>query len=123
MRQELIDASEYSENPEAFIAGAQWMERYLNPPSTDVHLSTDDYTVSFEGKKFLLPKKEFLLAKYLQKNMGRAVPREELLNKIWVGVCVEDRTIDVHIRKLRSKINIAPIRTVKGVGYIWDKKI
>ncbi len=39
MRQELIDASEFSENPEAFIAGAKWMERYLNPPSTGMHIS------------------------------------------------------------------------------------
>jgi DNA-binding response OmpR family regulator len=61
------------------------------------------------------------LAKYLQKNRGRVVSREEVLNKIWFGTCVEDRTVDVHIRHIRSKISIAPIRTIKGVGYIWDK--
>jgi DNA-binding response OmpR family regulator len=121
MRQELIDASEFSENPEAFIAGAQWMERYLNPPSTGIHLSSDDYTAYFNGKKSHLPKKEFLVAKYLQKHAGRVVSREELLNRIWLGVCVEDRTVDVHVRHIRSKISIAPIRTIKGVGYIWDK--
>jgi len=121
MRQELIDASEFSENPDAFIAGAQWMERYLNPPSTDVHLSSDNYSASFEGKRIYLPKKEFLVAKYLQKHAGRVVSREELLNRIWLGVCVEDRTVDVHIRKVRSKITIAPIKTIKGIGYIWDK--
>jgi DNA-binding response OmpR family regulator len=119
MRQELLDASQFSENPDAFIAGAQWMERYLNPPSTNIHLLSDDYTASFEGKKIYLPKKEFLVAKYLQKNAGRVVSREELLNKIWFGTCVEDRTVDVHVRHIRSKISIAPIKTIKGVGYIW----
>lgn len=120
MRQDLLDASEYSENPEAFIAGAQWMERYLNPLPEDIHLSSDDYSVSFQAKRIYLPKKEFLVAKYLQKNAGRVVSREELLNKIWIGVCVEDRTVDVHVRHIRSKISIAPIKTIKGVGYIWD---
>jgi len=72
-------------------------------------------------KELHLPKKEFLLAKYLQKNAGRVISREELLNKIWFGTCVEDRTVDVHVRHIRSKINIAPIRTIKAVGYIWDK--
>jgi DNA-binding response OmpR family regulator len=121
MRKELLDASEYSENPEAFIAGAQWMERYLFPENEDILLSSDDYSVTFNNKKLQLPKKEFLLAKYLQKNRGRVVSREEVLNKIWFGTCVEDRTVDVHIRHIRSKISIAPIRTIKGVGYIWDK--
>ena len=119
MRQELIDASQFSENPEAFIAGAQWMENYLNP-STNIHLNTDDYTVSFNGNKLRLVKKEFLVAKYLQKHSGRVVSREELLERVWPEVCVTDRTIDVHIKKIRSKISIAPIRTIKGVGYIWD---
>ncbi len=42
MRKELLDASEYSENPEAFIAGAQWMERYLFPENEDILLSSDE---------------------------------------------------------------------------------
>lgn len=121
MRQELLDASEYSENPEAFIAGAQWMERHLYPENEDILLCSDDYTVTFNNKKFQLPKKEFLVAKYLQKHSGRVVSREELLNNIWLDVCVEDRTVDVHVRHIRSKISIAPIRTIKGVGYIWNK--
>ena len=121
MRQELLDASEYSENPEAFIAGAQWMEKHLFPENEDILLSSDDYSVTFNNKKLQLPKKEFLLAKYLQKNRGRVVSREELLNHIWFGTCVEDRTVDVHIRHIRSKISIAPIKTIKGVGYIWNK--
>lgn len=121
MRQELLDASEYSENPEAFIAGAQWMEKYLYPENEDILLCSDDYSVTFNNKKLQLPKKEFLLAKYLQKNKGRVVSREELLGKIWFGTCVEERTVDVHVRHIRSKISIAPIRTIKGVGYIWNK--
>ena len=121
MRQELIDASQHSENPEAFIAGAEWMERFLNPLPTDIHLSSDDYSISFEDKKLYLPKKEFQLAAYLYKNSGRVIDREELLIKVWDNEFIGDRTVDVHIRKLRSKISIAPIRTIKSVGYIWDK--
>ena len=70
MRQELIDVSQYSENPEAFIAGAQWMERFLNPLPEDIHLSADDYSVSFQGNKVFLVNKEFKLAKYLYNNMA-----------------------------------------------------
>jgi len=121
MRQELLDASQNCENPEAFIAGAQWMERFLHPLPEDIHLSSDDYSASFQGNKVFLVNKEFKLAKYLYNNMGRIIPREEILDKVWPNVCVLDRTIDVHIKRIRSKISIAPIRTVKSVGYIWDK--
>ena len=121
MRQDLIDASEYSENPEAFIAGAKWMENYLNPPPTNITINNNDFTVSFEGKKLLLPKMEFELLRYLYTHSGRIVTRDELLNAVWENEFIGDRTVDVHIRKLRSKISIAPIRTMKGIGYIWDK--
>lgn len=122
MRQELLDASEYSENPEAFIAGAQWMERYLHPlPDEDIYLSSDDYSASFQNKKIFLPKKEFELSRYLKKNYGRVISRDELLEKVWFNEYIGERTVDVHIRKIKSKIEIAPIRTIKGVGYIWQK--
>ena len=104
-----------------FIAGAKWMEAYLNPPPADITINSSDYTVSFENKKILLPKKEFELLRYLYTHSGRIVTREELLIKVWDNEFIGDRTVDVHIRKLRSKISIAPIRTIKSVGYIWDK--
>jgi DNA-binding response OmpR family regulator len=122
MRQELIDASQNCENPEAFIAGAEWMERFLNPlPDEDIYLSSDDYSVSFQDKKIFLPKKEFELSRYLKKNYGRVISRDELLEKVWFNEYIGERTVDVHIRKIKSKISIVPIRTIKGVGYIWQK--
>ena len=104
-----------------FIAGAKWMENYLNPPPTNITINNNDFTVSFEGKKLLLPKMEFELLRYLYTHSGRIVTRDELLNAVWENEFIGDRTVDVHIRKLRSKISIAPIRTMKGIGYIWDK--
>ena len=104
-----------------FIAGAKWMEAYLNPPPTNITINNNDFTVSFEGKKLLLPKMEFELLRYLYTHSGRIVTRDELLNAVWENEFIGDRTVDVHIRKLRSKISIAPIRTMKGIGYIWDK--
>ena len=104
-----------------FIAGAKWMEAYLNPPPTNITINNNDFTVSFEGKKLLLPKMEFELLRYLHTHSGRIVTRDELLEKVWNNEYIGDRTVDVHIRKIRSKISIAPIRTIKRVGYIWDK--
>ena len=122
MRQELIEASKAFDNPQAFLLGAQWMENYLNPlPVSNIVINSNDCTVSFEGKKLLLPKKEFELLKYLYTHSGRIITRDELLEKVWENEFIGDRTVDVHIRKLRSKISIAPIRTIKSFGYIWDR--
>jgi two-component system alkaline phosphatase synthesis response regulator PhoP len=124
MRQELIEASKAFDNPQAFLLGAQWMENYLNPlPTDNIVINSSDFTVSFEGRKLFLPKKEFELLRYLHTHSGRIVTREELLERVWNNEFIGDRTVDVHIRKLRSKINIVPIRTIKAVGYIWDKNI
>lgn len=76
------------------------------------------YTVSVEGKKIDLPKKEFELLYFLVKNPGKVYGRDEILNKIWGSdVYVMARTVDVHIRKVREKIGEGFIQTVKGVGY------
>jgi DNA-binding response OmpR family regulator len=120
MRQELLDASQNCENPEAFIAGAQWMERFLHPLPTDIHLSSDDYSASFQGKKVFFSNKQFQVAKYLQTNSGRVVSRDELLDTLWADVCVDERVVNVLVAGIRSKINIAPIRTINRVGYIWE---
>jgi DNA-binding response OmpR family regulator len=121
MIQELLNASKASDNTEAFLLGAKWMENYLNPSPANIAINSSDYTVSFENKKILLPKKEFELLRYLYTHSGRIVTRDELLNAVWENEYIGGRTVDVHIRKLRSKISIAPIRTMKGIGYIWDK--
>jgi DNA-binding response OmpR family regulator len=76
-------------------------------------------TITNDGVKVILTRKEYLLAKYLYDNANKVASREQLLENIWTGLCVEDRTIDVHIRHLRVKIPNANIQTVKGFGYMW----
>ena len=56
---------------------------------------------------------------YLYNNANRVVSRDELLDNIWVGLCVVDRTVDVHIRHLRTKLTGAKIETKPGLGYMW----
>jgi two-component system, OmpR family, alkaline phosphatase synthesis response regulator PhoP len=68
-----------------------------------------------------LPKKEFELLLLLVSKPGKVFTREEIYNKIWGNdVIVGDRTIDVHIRKLREKIGVENIKTLKGIGYKFD---
>jgi two-component system alkaline phosphatase synthesis response regulator PhoP len=68
-----------------------------------------------------LPKKEFELLALLVSKPGKVFLREEILERVWGGdVIVGDRTIDVHIRKLREKIGENYIKTIKGVGYKFD---
>ena len=77
----------------------------------------DEYIVRKGDKVFNLPRKEFELLYFLASKPGKVFRREKLLEKIWGDVYVVDRTIDVHIRKLREKIGDGYIQTVKGVGY------
>ena len=68
-----------------------------------------------------LPKKEFELLLLLVSRPGKVFTREEIYHKIWGNdVIVGDRTIDVHIRKLREKIGLDQIKTLKGIGYKFD---
>lgn len=76
------------------------------------------YTVIKDGDELVLPKKEFELLYLLISKPGKVFTREKILSKIWgENVFVVDRTIDVHIRKIREKIGEELIQTVKGVGY------
>lgn len=91
------------------------------PKSTiEIHgmqIFKDEYMVRKDGKDMTLPRKEFELLFFLASKPGKVFRREELLEKIWGDVYVVDRTIDVHIRKLREKIGDNYIITIKGVGY------
>ncbi len=84
----------------------------------DLLIDRDKYIV-FKGKQeLLLPKKEFELLLLLSSRPGKVFTRDEIFQTVWDdNVIVGDRTIDVHIRKLREKIGDDYIRTVKGVGY------
>lgn len=81
-------------------------------------INKDQYTVSKNDKPLSLVKKEFELFHLLASKPGKVFTREEIFNRIWdADVIVGDRTIDVHIRKLREKIGEEAIATIKGVGY------
>jgi two-component system alkaline phosphatase synthesis response regulator PhoP len=78
------------------------------------------------GKEISLPRKEFEVLLFLARHPDRVIKREILLNEIWgQDVYVVDRTIDVHIRKIREKLGKAAhlIETVKGVGYRFKKEL
>lgn len=86
----------------------------------NIVINVPNYTVKIDGKDVFFPKKEFELLVYLARYPNRVITREEILDNIWgKNVYVVDRTIDVHIRKIRGKLGKygSMIETVKGVGY------
>lgn len=86
-----------------------------------ITVDRERYTVIRDGEEISLPRKEFALLDLLYSSPGKLIPREEIYTKIWgTEVVVGDRTIDVHIRKLRQKIGDERIVTVKGVGYKYE---
>lgn len=79
------------------------------------------FMVTVDGEDRVLAKKEFELLYLLASRPGRVFLRNEILNQVWGNdVIVGDRTIDVHIRKIRQKLGLDCITTVKGVGYKFD---
>ncbi len=83
----------------------------------DLEILKDEYVVRRGDETIALPRKEFELFYFLASRPGKVFSREELLVHIWENVHVTDRTVDVHVRKLREKIGAEYITTVKGVGY------
>ena len=84
----------------------------------DLVIDRDNFKVTKNGTPFLLPKKEFDLLYLLASNTDKVFKREEILEKVWGNdVIVGERTIDVHIRRLREKLGIDSIQTLKGIGY------
>ncbi|HOY31292.1 MAG TPA: response regulator transcription factor [Bacteroidales bacterium] len=87
----------------------------------DMLIDRERYVVIKNGQKIVLPKKEFELLYLLASKPSRVFTREEILSKIWGdSVIVGDRTIDVHVRKVREKIGMEFIFTVKGIGYKFE---
>jgi two-component system alkaline phosphatase synthesis response regulator PhoP len=81
-------------------------------------IDREEYKVTLKGKELSMPRKEFELLYLLASKPGKVFKRENIMEKIWGSdVVVGDRTIDVHIRKLREKIGDRFFKTVKGVGY------
>jgi len=84
----------------------------------DLQIDKDRYIVLQEGNEFQLPRKEFELLFFLASRKGKVLDRQTLLNKVWGdNIYVVDRTVDVHVRKIREKLGDHYIETVKGVGY------
>lgn len=87
----------------------------------ELEINKTKFTVSYKGDEIILAKKEFELLSLLASRPGRVFLRNEILQRVWgTDVIVGDRTIDVHIRKIRQKVGIDLITTVKGVGYKFD---
>jgi two-component system alkaline phosphatase synthesis response regulator PhoP len=87
----------------------------------DLVIDPAQYRTSLKDINFVLAKKEFELLYLLAAQSGRVFLRNEILSQVWGNdVIVGDRTIDVHIRKIRAKLGIDCITTVKGVGYKFD---
>lgn len=85
---------------------------------SDLIIDKEKYQLKKDNQEIVLPKKEFELLLLLISKPDKVFTREEIFNRVWGdNIVVGDRTIDVHIRKLREKIGDEHIRTVKGVGY------
>lgn len=84
----------------------------------EIKIDQNDFCVYHREKKYFLPKKEFELLYLLASNPHRVFSREEILSKIWGDdIIVTERTIDVHIRRIREKLGGEIIQTLKGIGY------
>lgn len=87
----------------------------------DLVIDPEKYLVEYNGRDIVLAKKEFELLYLLASKAGRVFLRNEILSQVWGNdVIVGDRTIDVHIRKIRQKLGVDCITTVKGVGYKFE---
>jgi two-component system alkaline phosphatase synthesis response regulator PhoP len=115
-------------SPKVMVSKVNSFFRRINKPeptkTIDVgplRIEPEEYMVYYNHEPISLAKKEFELLVYLASKPGRVFLRNEILNQIWGSeVIVGDRTIDVHIRKIRQKLGIDCITTVKGVGYKFE---
>ncbi|PCJ87025.1 MAG: DNA-binding response regulator [Flavobacteriales bacterium] len=111
--------------PRVFTSKIKSLLRRKNQTATTITeglvIDLEKHLIIKDGNEIGLPKKEFELIVLLASKPGKVFGREEILNTIWGGdVVVGDRTIDVHIRKLREKLGDSYIKTIKGVGYKYE---
>jgi two-component system alkaline phosphatase synthesis response regulator PhoP len=87
----------------------------------NLEINRERYSVTVNGVELTFPRKEFELLSLLVSKPGRVFKREEILSRVWGNeTIVGDRTIDVHIRKLREKVGEDSFKTIKGIGYKFD---
>lgn len=93
-------------------------EMAAEPEVRSVIIDRERYLVIKDGEEISLPRKEFELLNLLASKPGRVFTREEIFDNVWGNdIIVGDRTIDVHVRKLREKLGDQHIQTIKGIGY------
>lgn len=101
----------------------------LLPPTIEaglVRIDIERHVVSVRGENITMPLKEFDLLEFLVRNSGRVLTRNQLIDRVWGADYVGDtKTLDVHIKRLRAKIEIDPsnplhINTVRGLGYKFE---
>ena len=114
-------------SPNVFVSKVIALFRRIKKPDhqiitvNNLIIDPEKFMVEYEGKDIVLAKKEFELLYLLATKPGRVFLRNEILSQVWGNdVIVGDRTIDVHIRKIRQKLGIDCITTVKGVGYKFE---
>ena len=114
-------------SPKVFLSRVNALFRRVNKTDSKIitinNLSIDPerFEVLVDGKNVPLAKKEFELLYLLAAKPGRVFLRNEIMSQVWGNdVIVGDRTIDVHIRKIRQKLGIDCVTTVKGVGYKFE---
>lgn len=114
-------------SPRVFLSKVNSLFRRLKKTENKIikinglEIDPEKFVVIYEGKEFMLAKKEFELLYLLASKPGRVFLRNEILSQVWgAEVIVGDRTIDVHIRKIRQKLGLDCITTVKGVGYKFE---
>lgn len=88
----------------------------------NIVIDRNEYLVKIDNNNIKLPRKEFELFFLLASKPRKVFTRDEIMSKVWgINVVVGDRTIDVHIRKLREKIGDLYFKTVKGIGYKFNQ--
>ncbi len=121
--------------PKLFLSRIQALLRRIHEPAKEGSLVGDlietsglvidkkKYVVIRNNEEISLPKKEFELLSFLASKPDRVVTRDEIFSAVWGDdVVVGDRTIDVHIRRIRERLGMDNIRTIKGVGYKFEVK-
>ncbi|MBO97839.1 MAG: hypothetical protein CMD34_02995 [Flavobacteriales bacterium] len=86
----------------------------------EILIDKEKHQLTYSGKSVSLARKEFNLLFVLMSIPGKVFSRDEIIQNVWNDVVVGDRTIDVHVRKIREKIGNHHIKTIKGVGYKFD---
>ncbi len=127
-----IGAEDFVQKPIKILTLLARIEKIFQKKNFDLNLNgytniknfainENKYEVTIENKTHKFPKKEFKLMLYFFKNPNKVFSRNELLSKVWgENEIVVDRTVDVHIRKIREKIGDSYIKTLKGVGYYLE---